>query len=786
MPAASTSSHPSASPRPGWRSRLRARSEGLHRSQDARAIWRAAAWGALAAGIVMAGLPLLIAALGASATDVAGIGHAAWRLGVLAVVTCLLVVAGRLLFSLPVAFLCAVAVAVATAVPLLSFLATRNGAIQVTLACALATAAVAGGTRWLVRARRRRHRPGVLVAMGLVLAGAGTLAFAVWWLADAGRPGSPDAGDWARGATALAAPDPFAAGQWSHTVLTYGSGQDRRRPEYGQDADLEAPTVDASRLLDWGDGAPARIRAAYWGIDPGHLPLQGRIWLPDGEGSFPLVLIVHGNHLMDSFSDPGYAWLGERLASRGYIAVSVDQNFLNSGVADLTQGGTSGETQTRAWLMLEHLRLWHRWNASPGHPLAGRVDTGRIALIGHSRGGEAVAIAAAFNRLPAYPDDATFAFDYGYDIRAIVALSPTDGQYRPGRRGPPLRDIDYLTLQGGQDADMFSFDGVRQFDRIAYSPGGTGFRSAVHFAGGNHGQFNTVWGRYDMPRPLGWLLNLAPLMPGERQRHIAGTFVGAFLEASLRDDARYRPLFHDPRTGAAWLPEGVYNTEYVAAGDMPLATFDEDLDPTTASLPGVRLSQHRLTDWREQRIQLRRGLRDTSAVWLGWRGIADPAHFALRLPDGLPTADALSFAMADTGATPRRTPDTDASDAPDAGDPDAPLDLSVRVTDRSGQTATLPLGRYGALQRVQQPDLFKAAWVRGQVRPEPLFRTWILPLRDFVAENPTFDPGALQEIAFVFDRSPQGVVALSRVALVPASGIDAVGSSDVPGPARGP
>ena len=38
----------------------------------------------------------------------------------------------------------------------------------------------------------------------------------------------------------------------------------------------------------------------------------------------------------------------------------------------------------------------------------------------------------------------------------------------------------------------------------------------------------------------------------------------------------------------------------------------------------------------------------------------------------------------------------------------------------------------------------------------------------------------------VFDRSPQGVVALSRVALVPASGIDAVGSPDVPGPAGGP
>ena len=35
----------------------------------------------------------------------------------------------------------------------------------------------------------------------------------------------------------------------------------------------------------------------------------------------------------------------------------------------------------------------------------GKVDLDRIALIGHSRGGEAVAIAALFNRLPFYPDD---------------------------------------------------------------------------------------------------------------------------------------------------------------------------------------------------------------------------------------------------------------------------------------------------------------------------------------------------------------------------------------------
>ena len=48
--------------------------------------------------------------------------------------------------------------------------------------------------------------------------------------------------------------------------------------------------------------------------------------------------MVHGNHDMEDFSDPGYAYLGELFASRGIIAVSVDENFLNSSYADLLGG----------------------------------------------------------------------------------------------------------------------------------------------------------------------------------------------------------------------------------------------------------------------------------------------------------------------------------------------------------------------------------------------------------------------------------------------------------------
>ena len=60
------------------------------------------------------------------------------------------------------------------------------------------------------------------------------------------------------------------------------------------------------------------------------------------------MLIVHGNHNMKEFSDPGYGYLGELLASRGFILVSVDENFLN--------GNIRGENDARGWMLLQHLR----------------------------------------------------------------------------------------------------------------------------------------------------------------------------------------------------------------------------------------------------------------------------------------------------------------------------------------------------------------------------------------------------------------------------------------------
>lgn len=734
------------------------------------AAWTGAAIAAAAAAVIVVIAHAWPLNFHADVTHWGALLYVLWLLGKAAALALVLVLGVRLLCLLPLRWLIAVAMATAVVAPLFKFFAS-DGWRWYAAAWLLLPASLVGAGLGALLSRRTTPSSGRarIIATASLLLGAGTLAWATAWMVGPGDAVTPRVIP-ASALAPLDAPDPAMRGPYAFEAFTYGAGDDRHRPEYADGVALRTPRVDGSRLVEWGDRA-GELRRRFWGFDTTRLPMQGRVWMPQGEGPFPLVMAVHGNHQMEHFSDAGYGYLGELLASRGFIFVSVDQNFLNSGIADLPQGKPDDENDARAWLLLEHLRQWHTWNDTAGHRLAGKMDPDRIALIGHSRGGEAVAVAAAFNRMGAYPDDGTIAFDYGYGIRAVAALAPVDGQYRPGGVGTPLHDVSYFTLQGSQDGDMFSFDGARQAERVHFSGNTQAFRSALHFGGGNHGQFNTDWGRYDITPPFGWLLNIAPLMPAPDQRRIAEVFVSAFLATTLHDDVRYLPLFREPQRGATWLPDTVYAAEFAMSGSRIVAGYDEDIDPTTGTWPGTRIGQQGLSDWKETRVSLRRGLREMRAAYLGWRAADATTHYEIALPDG-DIADgmvALRFSLADSGATP--TPgaatDTDAADAGAAPAQDG-IDLHVRLTDRAGNTAMLPLSHHAALPRIDRPALFKSPRIRPTPRPEPAFQTYAFPLDDFVIANPAFERNAIASIAFVFDRTHAGVVLLHGVGFEPA------------------
>jgi len=208
-------------------------------------------------------------------------------------------------------------------------------------------------------------------------------------------------------------------------------------------------------------------------------------------GKHPLVVYLHGNHgiWIDSGGNhtcgpatanpvpnhEGYNYVLERLASHGFIAVSINANDLNC---------KGGRIAARGKLILQHLGLWKDWNdpAKPDPTFHGRfhhhVDMDRIGLAGHSRGGEGI--------VSAYLENQSSGF--GFHIKALHSISPVDFD------SFVLADVPYYVLMGAADGDVWDLEGARVYDRAA--PRTNAHRMAKmqsYLYGANHNWFNTVW-----------------------------------------------------------------------------------------------------------------------------------------------------------------------------------------------------------------------------------------------------------------------------------------------------
>lgn len=594
----------------------------------------------------------------------------------------------------------------------------------------------------------------------------------------------------------ISAPNPADVGTFKVKRMYYGAGTDKQRAEYRDSVTLKTRTVDVSPFATV---QPAQVddRKKWWGFDMKKVPINGRVWYPDGDGPFPLVLVVHGNHNPQDFSDPGYGYLGELLASRGFILVSVDENFIN---------GLSGENDARAWLLLKHLEAWKRWNDSTAGPFSHRVDMNNIALMGHSRGGEAAPLAATLNKLKYYPDDAKQKFNFNFAIKSVVSIAPVDGQYKPAGQFWPIENVNYLVIHGSHDGDVSTFNGLRIYDRLRFTDGRPLFKAAIFMYRANHGQWNTVWGNKDNGPRSGRSLDLRALIDPELQRQFARVVISGFLEATLHGKREYVPMFRDHRTAGSWLPKTMYTTAFQESGFRALASFDEDVDLTTGSARGVELAGDSLATWKENVLPFRgRGADDQrhSGVWLGWNNhvagkdttkMGRPASYAITVPDSLRSSwsvgdrSALYFSLAVTAdkPAPRAARDTTKRDstkadsskkAPPAPKPppkpkekpdSTPVDLTVELVDAGGHVARLPLSHFGVARRPLDARIYRREG-RDTQRFQNIFelipQTFVMPLADFARAFPQFEPGRLRTIRLVFDRTVAATVVVDDIGL---------------------
>jgi hypothetical protein len=633
----------------------------------------------------------------------------------------------------------------------------------------------------------QRIAASILLTAGLSLA----VVLAVWLIGPGNDPylanQEPVSG---RPGAALNAPNPSDKGSCPVKKLSYGSGTDLRRPEFGRSVAIKTTAIDARPLVKKNlQGFRAKVRKWYWGFGPDQFPLNGRVWYPDGTGPFPLVLIVHGNHNMDEYSDPGYAYLGELLASRGFILVSIDENFMNGSWI----GGINKENGVRGWILLKHLELWRGWNESAGNPFFRKVDLSNIALIGHSRGGEAIAHAAAFNRLSNFPDDANVRFNFNFTIRTLIAIAPIDGQYEPANQPVPVQNVNYLVLQGSHDSDVSIFAGFRPYRRVKFTDGQYWMKAAIYTYRANHGQFNTVWGSYDGGPPFDRFINTGPLLKGEEQRQIARVYISGFLETTLHGKSEYVPMFRDYRSAAAWLPRTIYLSQFEDSQFKVISNFDNTIDVTQATVPGGIQAGENLNLWRAQELKGRSDYSfKNNAVFLGWdneeRKGADKkgtAAYSITLPDALAEQwqlngkARLAFSAADTDEDPHQAEVKDEKKDSGEGEKEKkkvsdkekdkkrdPIDLTLELVSRDGTAARLALSRFLPIQPALKVKFTKWDYIESEFYKKPnetVFQSFEIPLEEFTRAAPAFDPSRLKTIRFRFDRTKKGMIALDEI-----------------------
>lgn len=550
--------------------------------------------------------------------------------------------------------------------------------------------------------------------------------------------------------------NPAVKGEYQVEKVHYGSGNDKNRKEYSDRVSMNTNPVFAYTFLENYKGIKGKLRSKFWGFDDRKMPLNGIVWYPEGKGKFPLVLIVHGNHTMEKYSEGGYEYLGEVLASQGFITVSIDENFLNASWS----GDLGNENDARAWIILKHLQQWEEFNKDKDNIFYHKVDFNNIALIGHSRGGEAVVTATLFNKLKYYPMDASITFDFNYNIKSIVAIAPTDGQYKPGDKPTELENVNYLLLQGANDGDVSTFMGSNQYNRVKFTNGEYHFKSLLYVFGANHGQFNTEWGREDLLKPLSFILNTKPILKGEEQREIAEIYISAFLKTTLMNESKYMALFRDYNKGQKLLPKTLYINRFQDSNFNLITNYEEDVDLRSITIAGGTAAGENLFKWKEGNLNLRHDFNsNNNVVYLKWSNTA--GKYTITLPANIDkwninSDSKLVFSACDIDEKKRDDEKMDLTD------------FTVKVVDAKGEEAWILLSSFKVMPlpigiKLSKWNYFNKVLYGNEF--EPVLQTYEFTMRDFIKNNGRFNPKELKKIEFIFNKSQNGEIIIDDIGI---------------------
>lgn len=328
--------------------------------------------------------------------------------------------------------------------------------------------------------------------------------------------------------------------------------------------DFTGENVNLSPYVSY-SGMTKKIRDKYFSKNLSEVPIRGRLWYPKGAKNIPIVIMAHGNHRFTENSYLGYDYLGKMLARQGIAMASVDMNMLNG----FMKYGLKNENDARAILMLSDLEYLLRENENKDSKIYGLINKNNIALMGHSRGGEAASIAASFTELK-YNPSTSEQLNYNFKINSVVAIAPTVNQYKPAGKEVALEDVNYLSIHGTHDADVVGFNGMKTYNNTKVK--NDNLKVAMYIGYANHGNFNSLWGM-DSDPPKSYFFNRSALLKAEEQEEITALIISEFLKTSffktgdsefLKNPEKYEevqtPIWSRYQTGSFELIEDFENT----------------------------------------------------------------------------------------------------------------------------------------------------------------------------------------------------------------------------------
>ena len=186
-----------------------------------------------------------------------------------------------------------------------------------------------------------------------------------------------------------------------------------------------------------------------------------------GMGALPLIIVSHGN-------GHNYQWydhIGNHMASYGYVVMS----HANNTVPGVFTASTTTLEHTDAFL--------NQLPMIDGGALVGHVDANRMVWLGHSRGGEGVAIAV----------DRIFDGDWvpqNYDLGSLALVSsiaPVD--FLTGDQTDP-HGTPYHLWTGGADADVNGCASCNLCQTFHLHDRATDYRQSISLHGAGHGAFH--------------------------------------------------------------------------------------------------------------------------------------------------------------------------------------------------------------------------------------------------------------------------------------------------------